>query len=116
VNDIGSEDEDEEQSRPTTPVESDESDQEDDSGATVRPAKRPRFRNTDFESTWYPWDDRVLCTIDILMHLPRSVFSKRQLEIFLWILSVNQVDFVPTVSTTNRLVQRLQQVCGIESI
>jgi len=50
--------------------------------------------------------DRQTCTLDILMHLPRSVFSQRQLDLFLWLLKVNDVDDVLSVKsmqTLNRL-------------
>lgn len=50
------------------------------------------------------------------MHLPRSVFSHRQLDLFLWLLRVNGVDDVPSVKTMQSLNERLQKLCGVESI
>lgn len=50
------------------------------------------------------------------MHLPRSVFSQRQLELFLWLLRVNGVDDVPSVRTMVALNAALQKLCGIETI
>lgn len=50
------------------------------------------------------------------MHLPRSVFSQRQLDLFLWLLRVNQVDDVPAVKTMQTLNLALQKMCGISSI
>ncbi|KAJ7603920.1 hypothetical protein FB45DRAFT_1085359 [Roridomyces roridus] len=68
------------------------------------------------EEDWFPWTDRITCTLDILMHLPRSVFSHRQLELFLWLLKVNNVEDVPTVKSMQELNVMLQQICGIETI
>lgn len=50
------------------------------------------------------------------MHLPRSVFSHRQLDLFLWLLKVNNVDDVPSVKTIQGLNETLQKLCGIDSI
>ncbi|KAJ7886066.1 hypothetical protein B0H13DRAFT_2535282 [Mycena leptocephala] len=50
------------------------------------------------------------------MHLPRSVFSHRQLDLFLWLLKVNQVDDVPSVKAMQHLNAALQKMCGIDSI
>lgn len=50
------------------------------------------------------------------MHLPRSVFSQRQLDLFLWLLKVNNVDDVPSVKTMQNVNAALQRMCGIESI
>jgi hypothetical protein len=50
------------------------------------------------------------------MHLPRSVFSKRQLDLFLWLLRVNGVHEVPSVRTLTSLNETLQKLCGVESI
>ncbi|KAK7025378.1 hypothetical protein VNI00_016014 [Paramarasmius palmivorus] len=53
------------------------------------PRKRQRMAGRAHSEWWYPWADRTECTLDILMHLPRSVFSERQLALFLWLLKVN---------------------------
>ncbi|KAJ7875175.1 hypothetical protein B0H14DRAFT_2568945 [Mycena olivaceomarginata] len=55
-------------------------------------------------------------TLDILMHLPRSVFSHRQLDLFLWLLKVNRVDDVPSVKSMQSLNAALHKMCGIDSI
>lgn len=56
------------------------------------------------------------CTLDVLMHLPRSVFSQRQFDLFLWLLRVNDVDDVPSVRSMLGLNAALQRSCGIDSI
>ncbi|KAJ3833982.1 hypothetical protein F5878DRAFT_545605, partial [Lentinula raphanica] len=65
---------------------------------------------------WYPWSDRITCTLDILMHLPRSVFSQRQLDLFLWLLRVNGMSDVPSVKTMKSLNEALQKMCGIDTL
>jgi len=44
------------------------------------------------------------------MHLPRSVFSQRQLGIF---LKVNDVDDVPSVKSIQTLNAMLQKMCRV---
>ncbi|KAF9494386.1 hypothetical protein BDN71DRAFT_1563932 [Pleurotus eryngii] len=80
--------------------------------------KRARRANQDAAPSrhWYPWEDRITCTLDILMHLPRSVFSHRQLDLFLWLLKVNQVDDVPSVKTMQSMNAMLQKLCGIDTM
>jgi len=110
---------------------------EDETFTQQPPKKRPRNYTTD-ESTarqWYPWQDRIVChlecpvtastenkilcqtcTLDILMHLPRSVFSQKQLDLFLWLLQVNEVDYVPGLDTMKALNKSIQNLCGIETV
>ncbi|KAF9060812.1 hypothetical protein BDP27DRAFT_1491210 [Rhodocollybia butyracea] len=77
--------------------------------------KRPR--TTDSRSReWFPWNNRTECTIDILMHLPRSVFSTRQLDLFLWMLKVSGVDDTPSVKKMNEVDKKLQTLYGIQTI
>ncbi|KAK7037199.1 hypothetical protein R3P38DRAFT_3481335 [Favolaschia claudopus] len=81
---------------------------------------RKRARTTDpaaaVSEHWFPWPDKITCTLDILMHLPRSVFSHRQLDLFLWLLKVNDVDDVPSVKSMQTINLALQKICGIDSI
>jgi hypothetical protein len=50
------------------------------------------------------------------MHLPRSVFSQRQVDLLLWLLRVNNVDDVPSVKSIKQIEDRIQRLCGIRSI
>ncbi|KAJ6503838.1 hypothetical protein C8R45DRAFT_894926 [Mycena sanguinolenta] len=82
-----------------------------------QPRKRARATDPEVASKfWFPWPDRITCTLDILMHLPRSVFSHRQLDLFLWLLKVNGVDDVPSVKSMQTLNAALQKMCGIDTI
>ncbi|KIO19575.1 hypothetical protein M407DRAFT_82625, partial [Tulasnella calospora MUT 4182] len=56
------------------------------------------------------------CTLDVLMHLPRSAFSERQLELLLWLLRMNGVNNLPSVRTTKSFQASLQKLCGIGTI
>ncbi|KAH6876645.1 hypothetical protein BKA70DRAFT_1128177 [Coprinopsis sp. MPI-PUGE-AT-0042] len=83
-----------------------------------RQHKRPR-EEIPTEATaeyWRPWADRITCTLDILMHLPRSAFSEKQLDLFVWLLTVNNVDGVPTVRRMKESNKLLQRLCGIETL
>lgn len=50
------------------------------------------------------------------MHLPRSVFSERQLDILMWLLRINNVNDVPSVKSMKNLENMLQDMCGIRNI
>ncbi|KAF8891836.1 hypothetical protein BD779DRAFT_1437618 [Infundibulicybe gibba] len=76
--------------------------------------KRPRLAARD--PHWYPWPNKLACTIDILLHLPRSVFSKRQLDIFLWLLMVNDVDDIPSKYAIQNQEKKLQGICGVRTL
>ncbi|KAJ3803822.1 hypothetical protein EV368DRAFT_20944, partial [Lentinula lateritia] len=49
------------------------------------------------------------------MHLPRSVFSVRQLDLFLWLLRVNGVKDATSVKTMKELDTKLQMLYGIQT-
>ncbi|KAG6835923.1 hypothetical protein H0H93_013288 [Arthromyces matolae] len=65
---------------------------------------------------WYPWPNKLACTLDLLMHLPRSVFSERQLDILLWLLRVNDIENVPSVSSIKRMNKDLQSRSGVRTM
>ncbi|KAF8232775.1 hypothetical protein L208DRAFT_1270259 [Tricholoma matsutake] len=50
------------------------------------------------------------------MHLPCSVFSHQQLDLFLWLLKVNNINDVPSVKAMQNINTALQKICGVESI
>ncbi|EGO31054.1 hypothetical protein SERLADRAFT_364786 [Serpula lacrymans var. lacrymans S7.9] len=88
-------------------------------GIEIASHGRKHARTADHTATshrWFPWQDKVTYTLDILMHLPRSVFSQKQLDLFLWLLKVNDVDDVPSVKTMQSLNSALQKCCGIGTI
>ncbi|KAI6148028.1 hypothetical protein BKA82DRAFT_151609, partial [Pisolithus tinctorius] len=66
--------------------------------------------------TWFPWPDKQTCILDILRHLPRSLFSDSQLQVILWGLSVLGVDNIPSTRTLKDLDNSLQSQYGIPSV
>ncbi|KAJ3884626.1 hypothetical protein GG344DRAFT_60313, partial [Lentinula edodes] len=64
---------------------------------------------------WFPWPNRTACTLDILMHLPRSVFSMRQLDLFLWLFRVNGIEDATSVKTMKELDTKLQNLYRIQT-
>ncbi|KAF9059623.1 hypothetical protein BDP27DRAFT_1238327, partial [Rhodocollybia butyracea] len=79
-------------------------------------SKRARTNITEENQEWFPWPDRTSCTLDILMHLPRSVFSVCQLDLFVWLLRVNGVEDTTSVKTMKELDAKLQKLYGIQSL
>ncbi|KAI6040693.1 hypothetical protein EDC04DRAFT_2992741 [Pisolithus marmoratus] len=51
---------------------------------------------TPLNPMWFPWPDKQTCILDILQHLPHSLFSDAQLQVILWGLSVLGVDNIST--------------------
>ncbi|KAJ4497667.1 hypothetical protein C8R41DRAFT_894578 [Lentinula lateritia] len=49
------------------------------------------------------------------MHLPRSVFSLRQLDLFLWLLRVNGVEDATSIKSMKDLDMKLQSLYGIQT-
>ncbi|KAI5982242.1 hypothetical protein EDC04DRAFT_2915769 [Pisolithus marmoratus] len=67
-------------------------------------------------ATWFPWPDKKTCILDILRHLPRSLFSDAQLQVILWGLSVLGVDNVPSTRILKDIDSALQSQYGIPSV
>lgn len=55
-------------------------------------------------------------SLDILMHLPRSVFARPQLELFRWLLHVNGVEDVPSVDAVQDWCRDVQKLYGIDTL
>ncbi|RPD56808.1 hypothetical protein L226DRAFT_513548 [Lentinus tigrinus ALCF2SS1-7] len=75
-----------------------------------------RSRNAPADPEWYPWPDKQTCVLDILRHLPRSLFSDHQMQIILWAMDVLGVDQRPSLFVLKTLDDMLQTLCGIGSI
>ncbi|KAI0309831.1 hypothetical protein OF83DRAFT_1179167 [Amylostereum chailletii] len=79
----------------------------------------PRIRETKNmpqDPQWFPWSDRVSCVLDILRHLPRSVFSDAQMEMILWAMAILGVNDLPSVSWLKDLSADLQEEYGIRTL
>jgi hypothetical protein len=57
-----------------------------------------------------------MCILDILRHLPRSLFSDAQMDIISWGLRVFGIDDIPSVDVLKELDAELQEIYGINSI
>lgn len=50
------------------------------------------------------------------MHLPRSVFSQRQLDLILWALKLHNISGCPSVKQMTRFCNDIQKIYGVETI
>jgi len=91
----------------------------DDNDENSRHSKRVRLddlETPEASKEWFPWPDKIACTIDILMHLPRSVFSQRQLDILLWLLHVNGIHDLPSPRAMKKIEAAMQEAHGVRTI
>ncbi|KAI6111303.1 hypothetical protein F5141DRAFT_1188430 [Pisolithus sp. B1] len=65
---------------------------------------------------WFPWLDKQMCILDILQHLPCSLFSDMQLQVILWGLSILGVDNIPSTWVLKDIDNSLQSQYGIPSV
>ncbi|KAI6018600.1 hypothetical protein BKA83DRAFT_4464938 [Pisolithus microcarpus] len=80
-------------------------------------AQRPSQRGFAPSSpTWFPWPDKQTCILDVLRHLPRSLFSDSQLQVILWALSISGVDSVPSTRLLKDIDSSLQSQYGIPTV
>ncbi|EIM81338.1 uncharacterized protein STEHIDRAFT_66542 [Stereum hirsutum FP-91666 SS1] len=70
----------------------------------------------DPDSPWFPWPDKETCVIDILRHVPRSVFSDKENAIIHWALLSLGVKNVPSEHQMKDVGAFIQKLCGIQSI
>ncbi|KAI6097005.1 hypothetical protein EDD16DRAFT_1698021 [Pisolithus croceorrhizus] len=66
--------------------------------------------------TWFPWLDKQTCILDILWHLPHSLFSDAQLQVILWGLSILGVDNIPSTWVLKDVDNLLQSQYRIPSV
>ena len=56
------------------------------------------------------------CVLNVLRHLPRSLFSDAQVETILWACTALGVDQLPSIRTLKTIDKKLQSLCGIDTI
>ncbi|KAG2352717.1 hypothetical protein BDR07DRAFT_1497778 [Suillus spraguei] len=66
------------------------------------------------EDAWYPWKNRLSCTLDIISNLPRGVFSQDELEVILWQLKQHGVHAVPSIHQIKSVGHAIDGLCGVE--
>ncbi|KAI0040193.1 hypothetical protein FA95DRAFT_912230 [Auriscalpium vulgare] len=75
-----------------------------------------QHKDAPMDSAWFPWPDKAACILDILRHLPRSLFSDSQMEIIRWGLAMFGIDNIPSVSWMKELDSDLQRIYGIRTL
>ncbi|KAL0567238.1 hypothetical protein V5O48_014753 [Marasmius crinis-equi] len=106
---------DEECEVPEAAFDRDPEDMQPSESVFLGPTAKKRREDVDPYHSWFPWDSRLSCTLDILMHLPRSIFSSRQLDLFLWLLRINGIQNVPSTKTMKEFNANLQKLFGIQT-
>jgi hypothetical protein len=82
---------------------------------------------------WYPWRSRAVSqrhifllnplsrsvqavTLDLVMNLPRSTFSIRQIDVMRWLLKANGASHVPSSKTIRAHNNALHNMCGVRTL
>lgn len=99
-----------------------------DTYGAARP-RQPHNWNENFD--WFPWPDKIVrnilllllccllhfktCILDILWHLPRTSLSHQQNSIISWAMQIIGVHHVPSEPTMKNVTEALQCTCGIKT-
>ncbi|KAJ6556962.1 hypothetical protein B0H10DRAFT_2371346 [Mycena sp. CBHHK59/15] len=67
-------------------------------------------------SDWFPWPDKETCVLDILRHVPRCSFSKKQNSAIHWAMMALGLHDLPSDRIIDDIDKALQALCGIQSI
>lgn len=66
---------------------------------------------------WLPADTpHQACVLDVMRHLPRSLFSDSQMEIIEWGLEMFGIHNLPSVAVMKEINDDLQMRCGFDTI
>lgn len=88
-----------------------------DAGLSSHLASRSKRKVSDNPDTpFFPWPDRETCVLDILRHIPRCAFSRKQNETIHWAMLALGVTNLPSDRIMDDIDRALQEVCGIESL
>ncbi|KAJ7127459.1 hypothetical protein C8R43DRAFT_897443, partial [Mycena crocata] len=68
------------------------------------------------DSPWFPWPDKETCVLDILRHIPRCSFSKKQNAAIHWAMLALGLKELPSDRVMDDIDKALQKMCGIQSI
>ncbi|KAL0569380.1 hypothetical protein V5O48_012589 [Marasmius crinis-equi] len=84
----------------------------------VRNVLRPRTvaGQNHNSNLWYPWPDRETCVLDILRHIPRCAFSRKQNEAIHWAMLALGLQNLPSSRVMDTIDMELQSLCGIRTI
>ncbi|KAE9383725.1 hypothetical protein BT96DRAFT_1105543, partial [Gymnopus androsaceus JB14] len=67
------------------------------------------------EAPYFPWPDRETCVLDILRHIPRCAFSRKQNLAIHWAMVALGVPNLPSDRTMDDIDRELQKICGIQT-
>lgn len=56
------------------------------------------------------------CVLDILRHVPRCTFSRKQMDAIIWAMEELGVQDTPTQATMKTVEEHLHKICGVERI
>ncbi|KAL1677158.1 hypothetical protein EV122DRAFT_214798 [Schizophyllum commune] len=68
------------------------------------------------QNPWYPWPDKETCVVDILRHVPRCAFSRKQNQVIHWAMAALGIEDAPSDRTMQDIDKKLQSICGVHSI
>ncbi|ETW79803.1 hypothetical protein HETIRDRAFT_48824 [Heterobasidion irregulare TC 32-1] len=74
-----------------------------------------KTRDSAVNPAWFPWPNKVVCVLDILRNLPRSLLSDTQMEIITWGMMNLGIDDLPSISSLKDTFGGLQQRYGIRT-
>ncbi|KAL1698388.1 hypothetical protein EV121DRAFT_218261 [Schizophyllum commune] len=86
-----------------------------DDATDLRPPKPPPCAQEE-GNPWYPWPNKQTCVLDILRHLPRCSFSRKQNAAIHWALQALGVENLPSDRSMDEIDSLLQRMCGIRSV
>ncbi|KAJ7913831.1 hypothetical protein B0H13DRAFT_2232248 [Mycena leptocephala] len=94
-----------------------ESESEDEDGLQGLRRKRGRVINLEQpNSEWFPWPDKETCVLDILRHVPRCSFSKKQNTAIHWAMQALGLQDLPSDRVMDDIDKALQPLCGVQSV
>ncbi|KAJ7716484.1 hypothetical protein DFH07DRAFT_907412 [Mycena maculata] len=78
--------------------------------------RKKRHIDLDRPSEWFPWPDKETCVLDILRHVPRCSFSKKQNAAIHWAMLALGLKDLPSDRVMDDIDKALQRMCGVQSI
>ncbi|KAG6808221.1 hypothetical protein H0H92_004980 [Tricholoma furcatifolium] len=105
----------------------DERSESDESSESEPEVEEPFYRHNpgrtkykipdDVHAPFYPWPNRETCVLDILRHIPRCAFSRKQNETIYWAASaLGLKGDLPSDRVMRGIDASLQDICGIQSM
>ncbi|KDQ20801.1 hypothetical protein BOTBODRAFT_87505, partial [Botryobasidium botryosum FD-172 SS1] len=84
--------------------------------ASKHPLQTNRQVLDDPSRPYFPWPDRETCVLDILRHVPRCAFSRKQNTAIHWAMLALGLKDLPSDRVMDDIDRSLQDLCGIQSL